>query len=74
MARSGQSGLVLNVDVEDPACGRVCWRLVILEVSSNRGHSVILCMATSWATMCKVDTVRKSEGKGKKRSFHKLRF
>ena len=35
----GQPGLVLNVEVGGPACGRGCW---IFEVTSNPGHSVIL--------------------------------
>ena len=35
-------GLVLNVEVGSPACGRGCWSLVNLEVPSNPSHSVIL--------------------------------
>ena len=38
----GQPGLVLNVEVGGPACGRGGWSLMILEVNSNLGHSVIL--------------------------------
>ena len=36
----GQPGLVLNVEVGGPACGRGGWRFVILEIPSNPGHSV----------------------------------
>jgi len=38
----GQPGLVLNVEVGGPACGRGGWRITILEVPSNPGHSMIL--------------------------------
>ena len=38
----GQPALSLDVEVGGPACGRVVWRLVILEISSNPAHSVIL--------------------------------
>ena len=42
----GQPGLVLNMEVGGPACGGggegSGWSLMILEVPSNPGHSVIL--------------------------------
>ena len=38
----GQAGLVLNVEVGGPACGRAGWSFMILEMPSNPGHSVIM--------------------------------
>ena len=38
----GLPGLVLNVGVGGPACGREGWRFMIPEVPSNPSHSVIL--------------------------------
>ena len=38
----GQPGLVLNVEVGGPACGRGGWSFMILGVPSNPGHSMIL--------------------------------
>ena len=37
-----QPGLVLNMEVGGPPCGRKGWRFMILEVPTNPGHSVIL--------------------------------
>ena len=38
----GQPGLVLNVEVGGPACGREGWSLMIFDVPSNPSHSMIL--------------------------------
>ena len=38
----GQPGLVLNVELDSPACDGGGWRFVILVVPSSPGHSVIL--------------------------------
>ena len=35
----GQPGLVLNVEVDSPACDKQGWRFMILEVPSDLGHS-----------------------------------
>jgi len=40
----GQPGPALNVEVGGPACGGMCWSLMVLEVPSNPGFSVVLCV------------------------------
>ena len=38
----GQSGLVLDKEVDGSACDRAVWSLIILEIPSNPSHSMIL--------------------------------
>jgi len=40
----GQPGLVLDMEVDGPACGSGGWNLMILEVPSNPSHSMILLL------------------------------